>query len=107
MSIDNKNPYLGTFFYSPMYFYVKKTNGEISEISIIDPPSKWDDFMGAVINNSGLGEKLEPIKIKPRQQVMMHYNQSDLNENFDIDFDLKEEEAEPTPTEEAKPSETT
>lgn len=84
---------MGTFFYSPMYFYIKVDNGNITELSILEPPHKIDDFLEGIKKRSdSLRVKLEPIKIKPRQQVMMFYSQNDLKKDFDIDFDLKEEE---------------
>ena len=93
MAIDNKNPFVGTFFYSPMYFYIKKDReGHIIELSILDPPHKYDEFVKGIKDRSDtLRTQLDSIKIKPRQQVMMFYNQSDLKKDFDIDFDLAEE----------------
>ena len=38
------------------------------------------------------------IKIKARDQVVKHIKLEDLDENFDIDFDTKEEQPVPTTT---------
>jgi hypothetical protein len=53
MSIDNKNPFMGTYFYSPMYFYLKKDkDGKIIELAILEPPHKYDEFIGGVKSHS-------------------------------------------------------
>lgn len=68
MAIDNKNPFMGTFFYSPMYFYLKKDDqGKVIELSILEPPHKIDDFLNGIKSNSEkLRTQLDVIKIKPR-----------------------------------------
>lgn len=66
MSIDNKVPYLGSFPYSPMYFYVKKTNeGKIGEIFLMNPPAKFDNFLQDLKSRSSVSEQLDKIKMKP------------------------------------------
>lgn len=37
----------------------------------------------------------ENIKLKPREQVIKHIRMEDLEPDFDIDFDTKEEPAAP------------
>lgn len=97
LCIDNKVPYLGAFFYSPIYYYLKKEDGKVTEIAILDIPVKYDQFIGQVKKYSGLEEELKKIDLVPKLQVRYHFNLTDLDEDFDIDRDLKdqaEEEAE-------------
>ena len=57
----------------------------------MDPPQRAEDFVksiGQLAKFKGFSEK---IKIKPRDQVIKHIKMEDLDDNFDIDFDLKEE----------------
>lgn len=44
---------------------------------------------------SRLPEIGEKIKIKPREHIIKHIKLEDLEENFDVDFDTKEEEKKP------------
>jgi hypothetical protein len=61
------------------------------ELKTLDPPQRAEDFVksiGQLAKFKGFSEK---IKIKPRDQVIKHIKMEDLDDNFDIDFDLKEE----------------
>lgn len=89
LGIDNKIPWLGNFGYSPIYIYVKKRGKEIVEIKTLDAPQKIDEFLKEIEELSKL-KITEKIKIKTRDQVLKHIKLEDLNEDFDIDFDLKE-----------------
>jgi hypothetical protein len=96
LAIDNKVPYLGNFGYSPIYLYVRKTGENVVELKTLDPPQRADDFIksiGQLTKFKGFSDK---IKIKPRDQVIKHIKLEDLDDNFDIDFDLKEEVKQPT-----------
>lgn len=67
MAIDNKNPFMGTYFYSPMYFYLKKDEqGRVAELAIIEPPHKYEEFVdGIKANSDAFRSQLDAIKIKP------------------------------------------
>lgn len=101
LAIDNRVPYLGNFGYSPIYLYVRKQGEAVVELKTLDPPQRADDFVksiGQLTKLKGLSEK---IKIKPRDQVIKHIKLEDLDDNFDIDFDLKEEPPKPAEAKEA------
>jgi hypothetical protein len=66
LAIDNKIPYLGNFGYSPMYLYVKKENGRISEIKTLDPPQRHTEFLKQIGELSGFEGFADNIKLKPR-----------------------------------------
>lgn len=89
LCIDNKVPYLGSFSYSPIYFFLKKEEGKVTEVAIIDIPVKWNDFISKVRAYSGLA--LENIEMVPKLHVKYHFQLTDLNENFDYDQDLVEQ----------------
>ncbi len=59
----------------------------------MDPPQRAEDFVKSIGELTKLKGFTERIKIKPRDQVIKHIKLEDLDENFDIDFDLKEEPA--------------
>ena len=100
LGIDNKIPYLGNFGYSPIYMYVRKQGDQVIEIKTLDPPQRSEDFIRAIAElNPKLKNFEKKIKIKARDQVVKHIKLEDLDENFDIDFDTKEEQPAPnTPT---------
>uniref|UniRef100_A0A7S3KB93 Uncharacterized protein n=1 Tax=Euplotes crassus TaxID=5936 RepID=A0A7S3KB93_EUPCR len=87
LAIDNKIPYLGSFAYSPIYFFLKKEDGKVTEISIIDIPVKYEQFKSKLIEYTGI-EKLKEIDLVPKFQVKYHFQQEDLKPGFDIDQDL-------------------
>ena len=91
LAIDNKVPFLGNFGYSPIYMYVRKQGNEIVEIKTLDPPQKAEDFVKQVAELTGKPSIIDKIKIKPRDQVVKHIKLEDLDADFDVDFDLKEE----------------
>jgi len=77
LSIDNKVPYLGNFGYSPIYFHVRKRGGEIVEISTLDPPQRFEEFIKGVekcTRKKGMSEK---IKMVPRQQILKFIRHED------------------------------
>ena len=80
---------MGSFAYSPIYFYLKKEEGKVTEVSIIDIPAKFNDFIGKIREYSGL--KLDNIDVVPRLQVKYHFQLTDLDDDFEIDQDLKEQ----------------
>ena len=80
---------MGSFAYSPIYFYLKKEEGKVTEVSIIDIPAKFKDFIGKIREYSGL--KLDNIDVVPRLQVKYHFQLTDLDDDFEIDQDLKEQ----------------
>ena len=92
--IDNKVPYLGTFFYSPIYFYLKKEDGKLTEIAILDIPVKFNDFISKIKEYSGLEKELSQIDLVPKLQVRYHFTMRDLDDDFEIDLDLKEKDQE-------------
>jgi len=91
MAIDNKFPFLGNFGYSPIYLYVRKRGDAVIELKTLDPPQRSEDFVRGIGELSKLKNFSEKIKIKPRDQVIKHIRLEDLEDGFDIDFDLKEE----------------
>ena len=86
--IDNKIPYLGSFAYSPIYFFLKKEEGKITEIAILDIPVKFKEFKSKIVEYSGLEKDLAQIDLVPRLQVQYHFQLKDLEPDFDIDQDL-------------------
>jgi hypothetical protein len=91
LAIDNKVPFLGNFGYSPIYLYVRKRGESVIELKTLDPPQRSEDFIKSIGELTKLKGFTERIKVKPREQVIKHIKLEDLDENFDIDFDLKEE----------------
>lgn len=94
LAIDNRIPWLGNFGYSPIYMYVRKEDGKIVEIKTLDPPQRAEEFLAGVAEKSKLNDFKDKIKIKAREQVLKHIKLEDLNDDFDIDFDTKEENLE-------------
>jgi hypothetical protein len=92
LAIDNKVPFLGNFGYSPIYLYVRKRGESVIELKTLDPPQRSEDFVRGIAELTKLKGLQEKIKIKPRDQVIKHIKLEDLDDDFDIDFDLKEEE---------------
>ncbi len=43
MNIDNQSPYTGKFFYSPLYLFLRKERGEITELLTLPTPSTTDN----------------------------------------------------------------
>ena len=66
LNIDNKVPYLGQFFYSPIYFYVRVDDGEVKQVAILDIPAKYDLFIEKLRKYSTLNKELQRIKVHPR-----------------------------------------
>lgn len=93
LSIDNKVPYLGNFGYSPIFMYLKKKGNQIIELKTIEPPQKIDEFLKSVEDLTKFKGFRDNIKLKPREQILKHIKLEDLDKDFDIDFDAKEEEA--------------
>lgn len=112
MSIENKVPYLGSFAYSPIYFFVKKDGDNITEVSILDIPVKYDGFISQLKEYTGLEKELSKIKVIPKKQVQYHFQLKDLDPGFEIDQDIKEqadedaEEARKEKEEKDKPKDT-
>lgn len=98
LSIDNSIPFLGNFGYSPIYLYVRKRGSEIIELKTLDPPQKAEDFVKQIAELTKLKDFTKNIKIKPREQVIKHIKLEDLDPDFDVDFDTKEEEPKPATT---------
>ncbi len=71
------------------------------ELKTLDPPQRADDFVKSIGHLTKLKGLSEKIKIKPRDQVIKHIKLEDLDDNFDIDFDLKEEPPKPAEAKEA------
>jgi hypothetical protein len=88
MSIENKVPYLGSFAYSPIYFYLKKEGDKVTEVAILDVPVKYEQFREKLKEYSGI-EGLEKVDLVPRKQVEYHFKLRDLDADFDIDLDLR------------------
>ena len=61
------------------------------ELKTLDPPQRADDFVKSIGQLAKFKDLSDKIKIKPRDQVIKHIKLEDLDEIFDIDFDLKEE----------------
>ncbi len=104
LSIENKIPQLGNFGYSPIYMFVRKRGDTIIELKTLDPPQRSEEFIKQITELGGarLRGLDKKVKIKARDQVIKHVRLEDLDENFDLDFDLKEEEPKPSPAEVVK-----
>jgi hypothetical protein len=88
LSIDNKIPYLGSFAYSPIYFFLKKVDGKVTEVAILDIPVKFESFKNQILEYSGLHKALEKIDVVPKFQVKYHFQLTDIEPGFEIDRDL-------------------
>jgi hypothetical protein len=88
LSIDNKIPYLGSFAYSPIYFFLKKVDGKVTEVAILDIPVKFESFKNQILEYSGLRKELEKIDVVPKFQVKYHFQLTDIEPGFEIDRDL-------------------
>ena len=58
----------------------------------MDAPQKVEGFLKNLKELSKIEGIEQKIRIKPRDQVIKHVKLEDLDEDFDIDFDLKEED---------------
>ncbi len=72
--------------------FVRKRAGEVVELKTLDPPQRAEDFIKGIAELTKLKGFEKKIKIKPRDQVIKHVRLEDLDPEFDVDFDLKEEE---------------
>lgn len=87
INIDNKVPYLGNFFYSPIYYYMRKRDGKLVELHLIESPNlSPEKFVKKVGELSKLD--LSKIKIDSREHMMKYFNHEDKVDDFDIDFDV-------------------
>ena len=82
---------MGNFGYSPIYLFVRKRGDSVIELKTLDPPQRSEDFIRSIGELTKLKGFSQKIKVKPRDQVIKHIKLEDLDEDFDIDFDLKEE----------------
>ena len=56
----------------------------------LEGPQKGEGFLNGVAQMSGI-KGMEQIRLKPRDQVIKHIRMEDLDEDFDIDFDAKDD----------------
>ena len=94
MKITNQVPWLGDFPHTPMHLYVKKEGNEIVEIKLLDSPlpqAKTDRFLKQLQEKSGIKNLTKTVKIDVMAQRTKFFNMLDLERDFDIDFDAKED----------------
>lgn len=107
LAIDNKIPFMGNFGYSPIYMYIRKRGNDVVELKTLDPPQRSESMIKSLAALTGLKGFEESIKIKPREQVVKYYRLEDIEPDFDIDFDLKQEPPKPEVEERAAKSDAT
>ena len=90
MNLDNLCPYLGRFLYAPQYLYLEIKEGKITELKTLRS-------LGDRINCTTFLEDLaktskvpidEKLKIDSRRHIVMYANKNNLQDGFDVDFDL-------------------
>ena len=90
MNLDNLCPYLGRFLYAPQYLYLEIKEGKIKEIKTLRSPG---DKINCVTFLEDLATTskvpiVEKIKIDSRRQIVGYANKNNLQDGFEIDFDL-------------------
>ena len=90
MNLDNVSPFLGRFYYSPMYIFLRIKDGQVKELKTMHPP-------GDRLNCTSFLDDLEsltkhPIKdkisIDSRKHIALFSRKGNLADDFDFDFDI-------------------
>lgn len=93
MNSKNMVPYLGMAPYTPMYLYIRKSKTEptqIEEIRTVKSSPAKEGFLKELADVAELGEGFtSKIRFDRMAQMQKQKNLENLEDGFDIDFDLE------------------
>ena len=90
MNLDNLCPYLGRFLYAPQYLYLEIKEGQITELKTLlslGDKINCTTFLQDLATTSKV-PITDRVKIDSRKHIVEYANKKNLQDDFDIDFDL-------------------